>query len=81
VKNRAAAIEDAARTRDIEQTRRNAHDLAGMCGQLGSSHASAIARRIEAACMAGQDDDAIALVPDLATAVAATLAQLAGYDR
>ena len=81
VKNRAAAVAAAARIRDLEEMRRNAHDLAGMCGQLGASRASAIARRIEGACAKGQDGDALALVPELAPAVAETLAQLAGYAR
>jgi HPt (histidine-containing phosphotransfer) domain-containing protein len=81
VKNRAAALAAAARVPDFEAMRRNAHDLAGMCGQLGSSRASTIARRIEGACAEGPDGDALALVPELAPAVDETLAQLAGYER
>lgn len=81
VKSRAAALTAAARIPDLDAVRRNAHDLAGMCGQLGSSRASTIARRIEGACAQGQKGDALALVPELAPAVDETLAQLAGYAR
>jgi HPt (histidine-containing phosphotransfer) domain-containing protein len=81
VKDRAVALAAAARIRDLEQVRRNAHDLAGMCGQLGASRASAIARRIEDACSKGKGGDALSLVPELAPAVDETLARLAGYAR
>jgi HPt (histidine-containing phosphotransfer) domain-containing protein len=81
VKNRTAALVAAARVPDFDAIRRNAHDLAGMCGQLGSSRASSIARRIEGACAKGPHGDALALVPELAPAVDETLAQLAGYER
>ena len=80
VRDRAGALAAAAAIRDFEAVRRNAHDLAGMCGQLGGSRASALARRIEGACAGGKGGDALALVPDLAPAVDETLARLAGYD-
>ena len=81
VKNRTAALVAAAGAADFEAMRRNAHDLAGMCGQLGSSRASTIARRIEGACAKGPQGDALALVPELAPAVDETLAHLAVYER
>src|SRR5262245_11615741 len=81
VKDRASALAAAARIPDLEEMRRNAHDLAGMCGQLGASRASTIARRIEGACADGQGRHALALVVELAPAVDETLAQLAGYAR
>jgi HPt (histidine-containing phosphotransfer) domain-containing protein len=80
VRNRAAALAAAAGIPDLEDMRRNAHDLAGMCGQLGS-RAAMVARRIEEACAAGKGREALALVSDLAPAVDETLARLAGYAR
>jgi HPt (histidine-containing phosphotransfer) domain-containing protein len=81
VKDRAAALADAADRHDVDALRRNAHDLAGMCGQLGASHATALARRIEGACAAGEPDRALALAAELRPAVAETLAALAELDQ
>jgi HPt (histidine-containing phosphotransfer) domain-containing protein len=80
VKKTAEALAAGARDGDLDAVRRNAHDLAGLCGQIGDGRATALARRIEAACT----DDARAalrLVPELTPAVAATLAHLAGIAR
>ena len=81
VKDRARALVAAAGHRDLDGVRRNAHDLAGMCGQLGASRASALARRIEGACTEGKGEDALALVPAMAPAVAETLVGLAELER
>lgn len=81
VKDRARALAAAAVRRDLDGVRRNAHDLAGMCGQLGASRATALARRIEGACADGKGEDALSLIPALAPAVDETLAGLAELDR
>jgi HPt (histidine-containing phosphotransfer) domain-containing protein len=81
VKKTAEALAAGARDGDLDAVRRNAHDLAGLCGQIGDGQATALARRIEAAC---SDDDArraFGLVRELTPAVAATLAHLAGIAR
>lgn len=81
MKDRAGALEAAAHKGDLGGVRRNAHDLAGMCGQIGAAHAQTLARRIEIACVNGKSGDALALVPELMPAVAAALADLARHDR
>jgi len=81
VRDRADAIARAARTGDFDMVRRSAHDLAGMCGQLGSTRATQLARRIEGACAGGKGHDALALIPELAPAVAETLRALAEIAR
>lgn len=75
------AIDEAARRGDTVAIGRNAHDLAGLCGQLGSGRATALARRIESACADGDGGGASALVPELFPAVAETLAALAELAR
>lgn len=81
VRDRADAIARAARIGDFDMVRRSAHDLAGMCGQLGSARATQLARRIEGACAGGNGHDALALIPELAPAVAETLRALAEIAR
>jgi HPt (histidine-containing phosphotransfer) domain-containing protein len=79
--DRAGALEAAARKGDLDGVRRNAHDLAGMCGQLGAARAQTLARRVEVACANGKSGDALALVPELVPAVAEALAALAELER
>jgi HPt (histidine-containing phosphotransfer) domain-containing protein len=81
IRRSLAAIAAAARRSDLETVRQRAHDMAGMCGQIGSGRATAISRRIEAACIAGRGDYALTLVPELEPAAAETLAALARLGR
>jgi HPt (histidine-containing phosphotransfer) domain-containing protein len=81
VRNRTDALAVAARFGNFDEVRRNAHDLAGMCGQLGASRSTLIARHIEEACASGKGCDAFALVPKLLSAIAETLAALARLDQ
>ena len=81
IRKSLTAIGAAARRSDYETVRKMAHDIAGMCGQLGSGRATAISRRIEAACIAGRGDYAVTLVPELQPAAAEALATLARLGR
>jgi HPt (histidine-containing phosphotransfer) domain-containing protein len=81
VKKTADALAAGARDGDLDAVRRSAHDLAGLCGQIGDGQATALARRIEAACVEDDTRIALGLVPELTPAVAATLAHLAGIAR
>ena len=81
VKNTAEALAAGARKGDLDAVRRSAHDLAGLCGQIGDGRATALARRIEAACLGDDARGALVLVRELTPAVAATLAHLAGIAR
>jgi HPt (histidine-containing phosphotransfer) domain-containing protein len=81
VRNTANAIGEAAERSDLDSIGRNAHDLAGLCGQLGCGRASEIARRIEGACMDGNSGVALRLVPELTPAVADVLLALEDMAR
>ncbi len=74
-----AAAEAATRRADLAALARAAHDLAGMCGQIGSGRATKLARQVEAAC--GQEAvlTALALAVQLQPAAEDTLAVLASY--
>lgn len=74
-----AEIAAAADRADLAALARAAHELAGMCGQIGSGRATALARRIEAACEAGVVLDALALAVEIQPAAAETLDALARY--
>jgi HPt (histidine-containing phosphotransfer) domain-containing protein len=76
IRKTVAAMVAAARRSDFRDVRQQAHDLAGMCGQIGSDRCTTLARRIEAACIEGRDADAAALVPEIEPAAADTLAAL-----
>jgi HPt (histidine-containing phosphotransfer) domain-containing protein len=81
VRRTAEAVAAGVREGDLAAVRRNVHDLAGLCGQLGAGRAAALARRIEAACADNDERGVFTLVPELKPAVAETLAQLAGMER
>jgi HPt (histidine-containing phosphotransfer) domain-containing protein len=81
VRKTADAIARGASDGDLTAVRRNAHDLAGLCGQIGVGRATELARRIEAACLENDERGALTLVPDLKPAVAETLSHLAGIAR
>jgi HPt (histidine-containing phosphotransfer) domain-containing protein len=81
VRKTAEALAAGARDGDLAAVRRNAHDLAGLCGQVGAGRANELARRIEAACLENDERGALTLVPDLKPAVAETLSHLAEIAR
>ena len=58
----AAAREEAA------QLRGQAHDLVSTAGGIGARHLSALARRLESACLAGRGDEAAALATTIGDA-------------
>jgi HPt (histidine-containing phosphotransfer) domain-containing protein len=66
-------MREAARRADLMAVQRQAHDLAGMCGQIGSGRSGALARSIETACLESRGRDAIALVGEIVPAAAETL--------
>ncbi len=74
-----AEIESTAACGALGPLAAAAHDLAGMCGQIGSGRATALAREIEDACACGRADAAAELAREIAPAVAETLAALALY--
>jgi len=77
IRKAVATMVAAARRSDMREVRQQAHDLAGMCGQIGSDRCTKLARRIEAACTEGRDADAAALVAEIEPAAADTFAALA----
>ncbi|HEX5320257.1 MAG TPA: ATP-binding protein, partial [Stellaceae bacterium] len=71
VEKQAADIRRLAAIPDIAELGREAHSLAGCTGNVGAARLSALARRLEAACKAGETRMAIALSADVDAAATA----------
>jgi PAS domain S-box-containing protein len=65
---RVATIARLARQQDWTQLRGQAHDLVSTAGGIGARHLSALARRLESACLAGRADEAAALAATIGDA-------------
>ena len=65
---RVATITRLARQQDWTQLRGQAHDLVSTAGGIGARHLSALARRLESACLAGRGDEAAALAATIGDA-------------
>ncbi len=79
IRDTVAKIAAAAGQGDLAALGRAAHDLSGLCGQIGSGRTAALARRIETCCGEGPTPTALALVVEVAPAADETLAALARY--
>jgi HPt (histidine-containing phosphotransfer) domain-containing protein len=79
IRNTVAALGAAAVAGDLAALGGAAHDLAGLCGQIGSDRATRLARQIEDACEAGRGPAAVALAAEVGAASVETLAALAAY--
>jgi PAS domain S-box-containing protein len=62
---------------DLTPLRREAHDLVGICGNLGEIAVQELAERLQAACTAGDAAAAAALLPALSAAIRAAAAFIA----
>ena len=71
VEKQAADIRRLAAIPDIAELGREAHSLAGCTGNVGAARLSALARRLEAACKAGETRMAIALSAEVGAAATA----------
>jgi HPt (histidine-containing phosphotransfer) domain-containing protein len=79
IRSTVATIAAAAGKADLPALGAAAHDLAGLCGQIGSGRCTALARQIETACRHGLASTALALAVEVGPAAAETLAALALY--
>ncbi len=79
IRSAASEIAVTAGRGDLAALASAAHDLAGMCGQIGSGRATALAREIERACADSRPAAAAELAAEMAPAVAETLGALARY--
>jgi HPt (histidine-containing phosphotransfer) domain-containing protein len=75
VESRLGRILKTAR-HDLDDLRREAHDLKSSCGNFGLVEIAGLAVRIEAACRAGANDEACRLATGLDDAVARGIAAL-----
>jgi HPt (histidine-containing phosphotransfer) domain-containing protein len=62
---RLERIQAMARSTDLPALAREAHDLVGTSGNFGVNRVQALARRLEAACKAGQGDEVPQLVDEI----------------
>jgi PAS domain S-box-containing protein len=66
--DRLDRIRLAAKGADLAQLRREAHDLVSTAGNIGASHLAAIARRLESACVCGDEGGVAPLVDEIGAA-------------
>lgn len=76
----AQALLDAARENAIATIARIAHGLKSASAYLGAGNLSWLAGEVERAARRGADDEALALIPDLAATLGALVEGLASFD-
>ncbi len=65
---------EAGQSGKLEEIKRAAHDVKGVCGNLGMTKICDLAGRLEKACQSGQEQEALGLLQAINTAMPAAVA-------